>query len=103
MKKLIVIALFLISNLVLANDLSQYAGYTIVANKYVTGYVDRDGKLHDDFEGCDYDRKIIFDDGTYLTCQSYSYSYSYHPQATLLVRGSTWVMIVDSNAYNMSN
>jgi hypothetical protein len=35
------------------------------------------GVRKDDFEGCDYDHIIVFDDNTGVRCTSYSYSYSY--------------------------
>jgi len=93
----------------LADKLGRFTGYTIVASKTISGYVDEDGKKSDDFEGCDFDRKILFDDGTSATCASYSYTYAYRPTAVLLmkelsVRGlrmATVVMMVDDETYDM--
>jgi hypothetical protein len=93
----------LLPSLALAEDLSRYAGYTVQASKYVAGYVDADGKSGNDFQGCEYGRKIVFDDQTYLVCTQYGYSYSYHPQATLLANGGQWLMIVNGNQYTMRN
>lgn len=67
----------------------------------VTGYQDQNGKRGDDFEGCDWDRKIILDDSKTLTCATYSYSYSYRPQAVILSNGSDWKMLVGDRVYNM--
>jgi hypothetical protein len=67
----------------LADELENYVGYTIVDSKTIDGY--RDGsEEHDDFEGCDYDRKIIFSDGSYLVCAEYNYTYAYRPTAIIL-------------------
>lgn len=93
----------------LADTLEQYIGYTIVGTKTIDGYRDKDGKKSDDFEGCDFDRKIRFDDGTVLTCSSYSYTYAYRPTAVILMKTSEYqgrkmalvVMIVDDEAYDM--
>jgi hypothetical protein len=89
--------------------LESYVGYTIAVVTHIAGYVDPNGKRSDDFEGCEYDRRIIFDDGTALVCSTYRYHYAYHPKAALLVKGSTLngrqytsvVMIVGDDAYPM--
>lgn len=87
-----------------AREASRLIGFTIIASKTITGYVDRDGKRGDSFEGCNYGRKIIFDDRTYLTCSTYSYSYSYRPDAVILSnRTGNWVMFVEGDKYDMSN
>jgi hypothetical protein len=104
------IGLALCSSSIDALDLSSYVGYTIVAAKTVTGYRDKNGKHSHEFEGCDFDRVIVFDDGTKLTCSSYSYSYSYRPEAVILMKNSEYqgrtfalvVMIVDDEEYEMS-
>lgn len=93
----------------LADVLAQYVGYTIAASKGIAGYVDPNGKKSDDFEGCNYGRQIIFDDGSALTCSSYSYEYAYHPTAVILVRSvgisgqhfASVVMIVEGESYDM--
>lgn len=85
----------------LAGELESYVGYTIVAVKTIAGYVDEKKGKKDDFEGCDYGRKIIFSDGTFLACSSYGYQYAYRPKALILSNGSGFVMLVDSNSYNM--
>ena len=105
-RTLMCLAAALCATAVQADDLSRFIGYRIVAKKTIAGYVEEHGsarKSDTSFEGCDYDRKIIFTDNTYLTCRSYSYSYSYRPEAILLANGSQWVMIVNGNTYEMSN
>jgi hypothetical protein len=97
------------SYVVYALDLSSYVGYTIAAAKTITGYKDKDGKHSDDFEGCDFDRVIVFDDGTQLVCSSYSYTYAYRPEAVILIKNTEFqgrkvasvVMIVDDDEYDM--
>ena len=101
---IVILGLILIGSVAKAVDVSNYPGYTIVGTKTIVGYVQEDGskKTSDDsFEGCDFDRKIIFDDRTYLVCTGYSYHYAYRPEATLLTNGSSWVMIVDDEAFEM--
>lgn len=81
--------------------LSQFEGYTVAAVMTVTGWQDRNGKKGDSFEGCEFDRIIIFDDSKALVCATYSYSYSYRPQAAILVKGSSFKMMIGDQAYDM--
>jgi hypothetical protein len=63
----------------------------------------------DEFEGCDFDRRIKFDNGWVLTCSTYSYSYSYRPEAVIFVKGfkyqgkSFWAVkaLIDDEIYDM--
>ena len=51
-----------------ASDFDEVVGYTVAAVNSVKG----------DFEGCDFDKKIRFDNGWTLTCSSYSFrGYAY--------------------------
>jgi hypothetical protein len=84
-------------------DISDYVGWTVVAKKTIVAYVESDGGGKDAFEGCNFYRKIIFEDNTYLTCTGYGYHYAYRPAATILRNGSSWKMIVDGEAFDMSN
>jgi hypothetical protein len=86
-----------------AVNLSHYVGYTIVAVKTIKGYVTEDGEFKTSFEGCQYGRKIVFDDNTYLTCNEYGYQYAYRPDAVLLARNGTWAMVVEGDSYDMRN
>jgi hypothetical protein len=82
-----------------ASDFSGIEGWTIAA---VT-------QVRDEFEGCDFDRVIRFDNGWTLTCSEYSYSYSYRPDAvifakTMQYRGRSYWMIkalIDDEFYDM--
>jgi hypothetical protein len=59
-----------------ASDFSGLEGWTVAA---VT-------QVRDEFEGCDFDRRIRFINGWVLTCSTYSYSYSYMPNAAIFVK-----------------
>ena len=76
----------------LADDLDDLVGYKIVARKTIDG----------EFEGCDFDKLIVFDDRTILRCESYGYQYSYRPTAVILFNGYNIKMIVDDEVYDMS-
>jgi hypothetical protein len=85
----------------ITNELGRFVGYTIIASKTVVGYQDKNAKKSDSFEGCDYDRVIVFDDNKILTCTGYGYQYSYRPTAIILSNGSSFKMIVGNNVYDM--
>lgn len=85
-----------------ADELSAYVGYTIVAAKRIDRWVSSDGeKAGNGFAGCEYGKAIIFTDGTYLKCASYGYQYAYGAQALILSDGSSVVMIVRDRVYRM--
>jgi hypothetical protein len=85
------------------DDLGDLKGYTVLGAWTVTGWRDpgRDGKKGDSFEGCDHDRVIILDDSLQLTCDEYSYSYSYRPKVVILTDGSSFRMILGGHVYRM--
>lgn len=82
-----------------ASDFDEVVGYTVIAVTQVRG----------DFEGCDFDKKIRFDNGWTLTCSSYSYSYAYRPDAVIFAKtcphkGVNYWMIkvlIDDEFYEM--
>lgn len=81
--------------------LSKYQGYTIAAVKTIDKWVSDDRtKSGDSFEGCDFGRYIVFDDGTYLRCNEYQYDYGYRPEAVILTKGSRVVMLVGDDSYD---
>jgi hypothetical protein len=82
-------------------DLDMIVGYTLVAAKYISGYI-QDEKRKNDFEGCEWDRIIVFDDNTGVRCTTYSYSYSYHPKAYIFSNGASMQMCVDGHMYSVS-
>ena len=82
-----------------ASDFSELEGWTVAAVTNVRG----------DFEGCDFDKRIRFENGWTLTCSGYSYSYAYHPDAvifakTMEFRGRNYWMVkvlIDDEFYDM--
>jgi hypothetical protein len=82
-----------------ASDFSGLEGWTVAA---VTN-------VRDDFEGCDFDKRIRFDNGWTLTCSEYSYSYAYRPDAVIFVKSielrgrSYWMVkaLIDDEFYEM--
>ncbi len=85
----------------ITSQLGRLVGYTIIASKTVVGFQDKSGKKADSFEGCEYDRVIIFDDNKILTCAEYGYQYAYRPTAIVLSNGSSFKMIVGNDVYDM--
>jgi hypothetical protein len=103
------LALPTVSKAGLADELEDLVGYMIVAAKIVDGW--KDGrKFGDGFEGCEHGRVIVFTDGTALTCNTYSYSYSYRPTAVILAKqfkfqgreAYSFKMVIDDEVYDMS-
>ena len=87
----------------LATTLGRFVGYTIVASKTITGWYDPDeSKKGDSFEGCNYNRVIVFDDNKILTCAEYGYQYAYRPTAIILFNGTNFKMLVGDDVYDMS-
>ena len=92
------------------DKLSDLEGFYVLKVKTIDGWMDKDKKQKKSgFEGCDWDRVIIFEDGTTATCRTYSYSYSYRPKAALFVKPMTHngtnffsiKMLVGSDIYDM--
>lgn len=92
------------------DKLSGLEGYYVLKVKTIDGWMDKDRKeKKSGFDGCDWDRVIIFDDGTTATCRTYSYTYSYRPKAALFAKPMTHngtnffsiKMLVGSNIYDM--
>jgi hypothetical protein len=92
------------------DELSNLEGFYVLKVTTIDGWVDKDEKQKKSgFEGCDWDRVIIFEDGTTATCRTYGYSYSYRPKAALFVKPMTHngtnffsiKMLVGSDIYDM--
>lgn len=115
MKKIIIFLGILSSTSVLMADcesvLENNIGWTIIDSKTIDGYRDPGEEKKDDFEGCDYNRIIFFNDGTAVRCNSYGYQYAYNPTAIILGRtlnykGKTYTlykMIVEGEEYDLAN
>lgn len=83
-------------------DLESLKGFTIIGAYTVTGFLDEKGKRSDDFEGCDFDRRIILDDQYIVTCNEYGYKYAYRPKAIIFGDGSTLRMLVAGRIYRVT-
>ncbi len=86
MKKILITCIsFLCFSIVHAGcDLEDLVGWTIIEVKTISGYKDSGKEQKDDWEGCDFDRRVFFMDGTTVTCTSYNYQYAYMPKAVIL-------------------
>jgi hypothetical protein len=59
----------------------------ISINSDLEGYtIEKVTHVSDEFEGCDYDKKIVLDNGWVLTCNTYHYYYAYHPAVAILTK-----------------
>jgi len=61
-----------------ASDFRGMEGWTIIAVTQVEG----------DFEGCDFDKHIKFLNGMVLECSTFSYTYSFMPNAVIFTKSS---------------
>lgn len=82
-------------------DASRYVGWTIIYSGTVTGYIDEHGRHESAFEGCEYGRVLIVDYNKQVTCQTYSYSYSYRPDIVVLKNGSRLEACIDDEVYDI--
>lgn len=90
-------------------ELRHMEGWCIVAVKMIGAYIDDDGKKHDGFQGCRFNRKIVFTDGTYLTCVQYGHQYAFRPDAVIFAKNvthqgkkiATFRMLVEGDMYHM--
>jgi len=83
--------------------LEDYIGFSIAAVKNIERWQNRDGtESGDGFEGCDFERMIVFTDNTYLTCKGYRYKYAYNPKVVILSNGSAIIMVVGDDVFEMS-
>lgn len=97
-KKYFILLIFLlpIQSLALSSwDFSGMEGYTIIAET----------KVDDEFEGCEYDKKIKLANGWILTCSTYKYSYSYRPDVIIFAkdmgRGYLVKALINEQFYDM--
>lgn len=83
-----------------ARALRRLEGWTILSVTSVDG----------EFKGCDFDRVVRFTDGSAYRCSTYSYTYSYSPDAiifgkTMSYQGGTYATIkvlIEGEIYDMS-
>ena len=72
-----------------AEQLEDLIGYEIEDVKSVAGWIDESaGKVgnEDDWEGCRYNRTIIFSDATSVECVSYHHSSAWGPQKAVIFK-----------------
>jgi len=81
-------------------DLGEVVGWTLIAEKTVEGYVEN-GKKDDSYEGCDYDRILIFSDQTAARCAEYEYSYAYRPTAYIFASGRLLKACIDDDMIDL--
>lgn len=102
MRALLVLAICVMPSAALAGcDLDSLVGWTLIARKTIAGSI-QDGQRKEDFEGCDFNRIIVFDDNTGVQCTGYSYTYSYRPTAYIWVNSSSLKMCVGSSEFAVS-
>jgi hypothetical protein len=82
-------------------DISRYVGWSIVYSGTITGYIDEDGEKKDAFEGCEHGRRLVVDYTKAVTCNTYSYSYAYHPDVVILTKGDSAVACIDDEIYDI--
>ncbi len=58
-------------------------GNTKISGTILDGSVTKTN-VADTFEGCDYNKKIFFDNGLVFECRTYSYTYSYRPEVVIV-------------------
>jgi hypothetical protein len=68
--------------------LRKLQGWTILSVTSIRG----------EFEGCDYGKKIVLEDGSVFTCSEYNYTYSYSPDVIVFAKkityqGHSWIMV----------
>lgn len=98
----LLVVIFLTHSLAHALDASDFSGLEGWTVATVT-------QVEDEFEGCDFGRKIRFDNGWTLTCNTYSYTYSFRPDAAIFFksmqyRGRSYRLIkalIDDEFYDM--
>lgn len=57
--------------------------------------------VSEEFEGCDYDKRIRLDNGLIFVCSTYSYTYSYRPEVMILfVQGRSPEIYINGTKYS---
>lgn len=96
-KLAVVLSCWMISFGAVASDLEDLAkdGYAVIDETSVKGY---------DFEGCEYDRVIAFNNGLKFKCSEYSYHYSYNPDVFILkhIQYSDYKVVIDDEEFEGS-
>lgn len=90
-----------------ADDFEDLTGYEITGVKGVAGWVDKSaGETGDEteWEGCRYNRKIIFDDGTMLICEQYDSGRAWGAQEAVIFEKYNDIKVcIDDELYNVKD
>ena len=78
------------------------AGWTLLARKTVSGFIDDGERLDHVFEGCEFDRIIIFDDETAVRCTGSGSAHALRPKACIWARGHALKMCVEGKWFDVS-
>ena len=67
-------------------------GYAVIEKTSVDG----------EFEGCDFNKRIPFQDGIVFVCETYSYSYAYDPDVLILknITSGDIKVLIDDEEYD---
>jgi hypothetical protein len=75
-------------------------GNTKISGTILDGSVTQT-KVKDTFEGCDFGKRIFFDNNLVFECQTYSYTYSYRPEVMIvLISGRSPEVYIKGKKYN---
>lgn len=95
MRKMLLLIAFLFPTVAFADsDLERLAkeGYAVISQT----------KLQDsNFEGCDYDRVLVFRNGFKFKCTEYNYNYAYNPDVLILkhIYSNDYKVIIDDEEF----
>ena len=84
-----------------ACELDDLIGWTLIARKTIVAWIEQ-GVRQDGFQGCRYDRIIVFQDNTGVRCRTYNYMYAYRPTAHIWGDGSSLKLCVQSSLFDVS-
>lgn len=82
-------------------DLGRVVGFTLVAKKTIVAYIEHGSRV-DGFNGCNFDRILVFEDNTGLRCAEYNYAYAYRPDAYLFANSTSIKGCIEDEWYDLS-
>lgn len=83
-------------------DLGELIGYTLIASKTVVATIKEGGQRVDQFDGYNFGWIVVFEDNTGVACTGYNYHYAYRPKAYIFGYGTSLMMCLDSNLYQVA-
>lgn len=83
-----------------ARDFRKLVGYTVIEITNVVG----------NFEGADFDKPVVLDNGMVFKFNEYNYSYSYRPDVVVMAKKVTvgkdsallWKLIIEDELYDVT-